>query len=510
MGTALAWFALQQLPTPIDSADPRQQWLPHLACDDQSGCTAAWSATDLNDEEVTSRWLYPDGGMGPVGGLGGLMSSTVLEGFGASRGARWYLYDVSGSGGDQNLYVAYTRDAGASAGTATISAIDPLAGTPGYGAICSGLSTNLVAHVTDRTGCCRKVRVRRVADDGGFPEADSVQIASGANHVVDPMVTSLNGTFYIVFLDRFDSNQFDPYLTLWSEANAPVLQHIQLAGTPNDEGFPTIAADTDHLLVAWEQWLPGSIEVDVYRVELDGGTSGKLLTFPSAESPHLSCRAGRCLLGYSEGLPDGGGQAVVTELVLADGGLLAQTLFSGTAGPSRRENWLAHESNQAALFLYGRDGPDGGSRLWLTRILVAAPDGGFDAGPDAGDSGLDAGADAGGGANDAGDGGATDAGAGGADAGDAGLDAGTDAGGGGTDAGDGGAAEGDAGLDAGADGGAGGLGGGDAGEADAASDGGHPTLAGKGLRVGCGCAGGPGSLAWGLVALAGLWRRRVR
>lgn len=119
---------------------------------------------------------------------------------------------------------------------------------------------------------------------------------------------------------------------------------------------PAVTRARHHLPAARQQGSPTpTSDVDAFRVELYGGATGLLFSVPDSAAPHLRCWASHWLLGSVQQFAVGGRQAVVDDLLPADGGLTAQDVFY-SAATGRDECALAQVSEEPTHFLYGGAG----------------------------------------------------------------------------------------------------------------------------------------------------------
>jgi hypothetical protein len=427
-GSVMSSVLLSVIPTEIDSADPVDQESPALSCD-QNSCSVIWNIEDYSrgDESLGLRWLYRDGGSTAVS----TSSRYFANGSAVWNGRTFFVADRSGYAGDQRVYLFTSDSSGQPLSTLSSRVLGPnRAGSQGARRVgfAATAQTGLLAWTGNEMGFNR-IQLRRLNADGGYLDPNPVSPLQGANFVQLGDVVERGGRFYVLFFDRIDRNQYDPYLSVWDETG-PVAEQIPLALTPSSEYQGTFAVSGAHLLATWG----GDQGVKLGRFSFDGGRLTAPIVLPSASSPGLSMHGNAGFFGAVHSLIDGGSRLEIDVLTDDDAGINLTSVFEQDAV---RTFALAAQDVGVSWAAIAALSDAGVSRVQVLRLDLnllrgagGIDGGGIDAGGiDAG--GIDAGGiDAGGidaGGLDAGglDAGGLDAGgldAGGLDAG--GLDAG--------------------------------------------------------------------------------------
>jgi hypothetical protein len=367
------------------------QGAPFVTCDGL-GCTLAWTRQDMTTADVRERWIDLDGGVGPVSlTLGGRVAAQ-LQGGGAWTGMRLFVMTPTGAQSDSAVYTLLTHQPFDDLTTADVGLLNPQYFYLGRAAFVGGANLGLLAYVAGG-GFVSQMYLRTVQPDGGFAEDASVVPAQSPNEVLDPSLVELNGVFYLLFVDRADATQMDPFLARFSSATAPLGAPVPLRDTVENEHGTSLVLRGDHLLAAWgRDTVPPQVEVQ--RIDFDGGSTAALLVVPGL-GPALTWNGSRGFLAVG-----GATSAALYALDDRDGGLSALRVFTApTAGTYPWVN-LAQPVQDRVILAYADD--DGGSLRSFFVQLGLEPDAAMpDAGtPDAGPSdggGLDAGGlDAGG------------------------------------------------------------------------------------------------------------------
>jgi hypothetical protein len=215
----------------------------------------------------------------------------------------------------------------------------------GFGA---GVNYGLVAYEIRNAGGFTQVDVRRVLADGGLPDPTSTLIHQGANHVGSPCVAAQGGLFWVLMFDRIDNSQYDPYLSAFDETTmAPVVDHMRLLSTTDDERYGVLVARGDHLLAGWMNTT--TVVAQLARLPLDGGAAMIVTQLPNVWGVAWSWRGDAGVIAVQH-IIDGGSDANLDleEIVeVADGGLLLSPIWNGTITVNDQDNWtLRHISNE--------------------------------------------------------------------------------------------------------------------------------------------------------------------
>ncbi len=364
---------LAQTPFNVEPTDPFDQSTPLLACD-SFGCTVAWARDDGNAGLVRTRWLMFDGGLGPVTDcplLGGFQAPTI-QGAGAWSGRRIYVITPDGVSGEQGLFTVITQNPYDTFAAAVTSPLHPQYFSAGRARIATTPDLAVIAYVAISMPFAQ-VFMRTVTPAGALVPDASFAPTQGTGGVSDPSIVENGGSFYLLFSDRADFNQNDPYFTVWSPDAGFVIDHVLLENTASDELQGALAFAQDHLVAAWTRSRVGVDGVEVVRLELDGGHDHiPRLFIDGGDQSQLSWVNGRGLLAVTrKGV--GAFSIEVYRLDELDSGFSTSLRFS-TASPRAPTLSLQQLDDTHAYFAFNVD--DGGiSRAFVVTLdLNDAPD----------------------------------------------------------------------------------------------------------------------------------------
>jgi hypothetical protein len=228
-----------------------------------------------------------------------------------------------------------------------------------------------------------KVMICRVDADGGLPDSGPTQINQGTNFVFDPRVVELGGVFWLLFFDRFDTSQTDPYLSAFDSSLNPVLDHVQLLATPNtDESDGLLVARGDHLLAGW---LVDGATLQLARLPLDGGAAFDLLQIPETTAVAWSWAADAGVVARVNVADAGNALELDRVTEEMDGGLTWRALWSQTVDPVIDLS-IGHLSDEQVAVVFSVNDDAGNERAYVLEQSISMTDTGEPdaASPDAG------------------------------------------------------------------------------------------------------------------------------
>jgi hypothetical protein len=371
-GAALAALIAAAAPFEVEPSDVTAlQRAPKLACD-AAGCTVAWNRLVPTDFSVSMRWL--DGGVTSSADCG-MSFRCELEGLSGWNGMRFYVLDGEGTNGEYGVFLAITTAPNEAPSTQNAVPLEGAYYFLAHTGFAASSQRGMLAF-DSLIGTYANVLLRPLEPDGGFAADASTPVPQGANSVVDPAVAETGGVFYVLYFDRRDLNQLDPYLVAVGPDAAALAPEVQLATTTDDEYSGVLVAAADHLLVAWQR----NNVVELSRVELDGGHGAPLLAVDGGFSPVLSFSGDAGLFGFAR---SGSGVSIELYRLFGDG-TVGALVFSAQS-PADSSLSLQQVDPLHAYLAYTVD--DGGvSRAWVAPIdLTQNFDGGasLDAGPTA-------------------------------------------------------------------------------------------------------------------------------
>jgi hypothetical protein len=331
-----------------------------VACDD-SRCELSWI---LENGPVRQLWTAAvgDGGLSGLVGPANLSSSVRLYDLARGLGRRFHLYDVSGSGGDRNVYVSVSADPSTVDDTGAILATDYYSNEGN----CAFTPAQALCVAPVRSGSFDDIHFRLFEPDGGAVGPGSTMLHDSNTLAFGPVAVTLDDRVLVTWLD-YSSTQYDVLGRMVGFDGGLLLPTFPVSAALTEEDDVAAVSRGATAVVAWTV-VEAVPRVVLAEVMLDGTVQALPVSFPGASEPAISWHDDRLLLAL-ERATDGGAlvEAHALPWPTLEGGRQVFEAPGTSDTPA-----LARVDASRALLSYRVREPDGGVRAAVTFIGLVA------------------------------------------------------------------------------------------------------------------------------------------